>query len=157
LLKDPPLLFVLHYAGHGIQTKGKTVYLVPGNARAKHGSRVSVPRHAAADVAPGGTHIFTHTHMILYTYVHTFIAEPKQTVLTSDTANKYCLVNTEITHHQHESIDVFNALTLDRVNKILSSTTIVFLARRDDTSSAWFYIMMCHGPFTWLIGCALSA
>jgi len=36
LLKDPPLLFVLHYAGHGIQTKEKKVYLVPGNARTDH-------------------------------------------------------------------------------------------------------------------------
>ena len=36
LIKDPPALFIIHYAGHGIQTKGKTVYLVPGNARADH-------------------------------------------------------------------------------------------------------------------------
>jgi len=29
LLQDPPALFILHYAGHGIQTKGGQVYLVP--------------------------------------------------------------------------------------------------------------------------------
>ena len=36
MLKDPPALFVLHYAGHSIQTKTKTVYLVPSNTWVEH-------------------------------------------------------------------------------------------------------------------------
>lgn len=36
LLENPPALFVFYYAGHGIQEKGRGVYLVPANAHVEH-------------------------------------------------------------------------------------------------------------------------
>jgi len=36
LQQNPPKLFMVYYAGHGIQTQEKKVYLVPSNAHVEH-------------------------------------------------------------------------------------------------------------------------